>query len=42
MLTDPINKYKYLNQSTVYERHGVSDEHKFQEMQNEFSLYFTK
>lgn len=42
MLGDPIEKFRYLNQSTVYDIRGVSDEKKFQEVQAEFSLYFSK
>lgn len=42
MLTDSISNYHYLNQSSVYDIKGVSDEKKFNEVVHEFSMYFTK
>ena len=42
MLHDSYKRYKYLNQSSVSEIKGVSDESRFNGLQEDFDHYFTK
>ena len=42
MLHDSHRKYKYLNQSSVFEIKGVSDEDRFHFLQEDFSNYFNQ
>jgi myosin heavy subunit len=42
LLNDRIDQYRYLNQSTVYDIKGVSDEKKFAELSTDFLNYFSK
>jgi myosin heavy subunit len=42
MINDNINQYRYLNQSTVYDIKGLSDEKNFTEVSNDFMNYFKK
>jgi myosin heavy subunit len=41
-LADPINKYYYLNQSSVYDLPKRNDEAMFHEIRKEFMIYLTE